>query len=234
MILFPAVDILDGDCVRLVKGVREDKTVYGNPVEMAAKWRAKGAEFLHVVDLNGAFDYTRVNLPVIRDLIESVAVPVQLGGGVRTLQDAEFRIEMGVERVILGTGIYHDKGMARDAVRLFGADKIVAGIDCKDGRLAVKGWVESTDVTGIDFGKRLADAGVRTAVFTDIVRDGGLNGVNAEACREMQEATGLKIIASGGVTSMRDLKTLREYGLYGAILGKALYDNKINLEEALR
>lgn len=232
MKLFPAIDIWNNECVRLYKGDFGQVTKYGDPVDMALKWERQGAEYLHVVDLNGAYDVSSVNAETIRRLCAAVRIPVQLGGGIRDEQTAAARLDWGVARVILGTVCCGDPAAVERFVRRFGADKIVAGIDCKDGRAAVKGWREVSPVTGVELGQRMKDCGVRTVVLTDISRDGALTGVNVAACRTFGEATGLRVIASGGVSSLDDLTRLKAAGVYGAILGKALYEGKFDVSEA--
>ena len=233
MILFPAVDILDGQAVRLLHGDREKKTVYGKPLEMALKWQAAGAEYLHLVDLNGAFDCSRANFDILKSIAANVKIKTQTGGGVRTLRDVEDRLNLGITRVILGTAAYEDAGFVRECVRRF-PQQVVCGIDCRDGFVAVKGWVEKTQKTGLEFAKELKDMGIDTVIYTDISRDGAMTGVNAEGCKRLQAETGLNVVASGGVNGYDDIKTLKAAGLYGAILGRAIYNGTIDLKEALR
>ncbi|MDR1093869.1 MAG: 1-(5-phosphoribosyl)-5-[(5-phosphoribosylamino)methylideneamino]imidazole-4-carboxamide isomerase [Clostridiales bacterium] len=230
MLLFPAIDILDNRAVRLTRGDRAAVKIYGGPVEFALKWEAAGAEYLHVVDLNGAFDGSDVNRGTVRDLIRAVKIPVQIGGGVRTLSDVEQRLSAGASRVILGTSVCADPNFAAAAVKNFGG-RVIAGIDCRGGFVSVKGWQEDTRVAGLELGKRLYGAGITIAVFTDISRDGVLAGANGAASADMQAQTGLQIIASGGVSSERDIEDLKSRGLYGAILGKALYEGLIDLKQ---
>lgn len=232
MKLFPAIDILNGRCVRLYRGDFNQATVYGDPIEMACKWESQGADFLHVVDLNGAYDGSDVNVETIRRLCAAVTIPVQLGGGIRTEEIAEKRLQAGVHRVILGTVCCGDVRTVAGFVKRFGADRLVAGIDCKDGRVAVRGWVETTELTGTELALRMRDVGIRTTVYTDISRDGALVGVNVEACKLLTEATGLQVIASGGVGSLEDIRRLRAADVYGAILGKALYEHKFDVKDA--
>lgn len=232
MKLFPAIDILDKKCVRLYKGDFERVTVYGDPVEMACQWESQGADYLHVVDLNGAYDGSDINAETIGRLCAAVHIPVQLGGGIRDEAIAEKRLNQGVARVILGTVCCGAPETVRGFVDRFGPDKIVAGIDCKDGLAAVKGWRETAALTGEELGFRMKDCGIRTAVFTDISRDGALTGVNVAACKALGERTGLNVIASGGVSSLDDLRRLRTAGVYGAILGKALYEHKFDVATA--
>ncbi len=233
MILFPAVDILDGRCVRLLYGDRNKVTDYGDPVETALKWQKAGAEYLHLVDLNGAFDYSDVNRKILKEIAGSVKIKTQTGGGVRSLRDVGDRLESGITRVILGTAAYEDPGFVKECAKRF-PGRVVCGVDCRDGFVAVKGWVEKTKKTGLEFSRELFDMGIDTVIFTDISRDGALTGVNVAACREMQDKTGLKVVASGGVSGYNDITALKAAGIYGAILGRALYTKSIDLVEALK
>lgn len=234
MIVFPAIDIMDGQCVRLVKGDPNQKTVYGNPLEKALEFKKAGAEFLHIVDLNAAFDNNdNSNFDVIKDIIQTVNIPVQIGGGIRSFDDIAYRLEvLKAYRVILGTIAYTSSEILKDAVKKYGP-KIVVGMDAKDGFLAVKGWQEITKKNIIDMGKELKDLGVHTVLFTDISRDGNLQGINIQKTIEIQNQCGLNVIASGGAKDMDDVNRLCEAGVYGVILGKSLYENKINLVEAI-
>ena len=233
MKLFPAIDIYDRQCVRLYQGDFEQVTVYGDPVAIALQWKAQGAEYLHVVDLNGARDGSGCNLDVIGDIVRETALPVQLGGGIRTRADVDRRLGLGVARVILGTVCCEDLDFVASCVAQYGAARIACGIDCKDGKAAVRGWTEVSQISGVDLGRRMADCGIQTVIFTDISRDGALTGVNVAACTAFGEATGLQVIASGGVKSLDDLTALRREGVYGAILGKAIYQKNFSVREAM-
>ncbi len=234
MILFPAVDILDNRAVRLLYGERDKVTDYGDPAELAAKWSSEGAEYLHVVDLNGAFDDSAVNRKTLVRLIKEVKIPVQLGGGIKTLDKIKFYLEeVGVTRVIVGTACVTAPDMVDKACALYG-NRIVAGIDCKDGFVAIKGWVEKSSLTAENVALDMKERGSDTVVYTDISRDGALTGVNVEATSALAEKTGMNIIASGGMSSLDDVKKLmRKKNIYGAILGRAIYNGNINLAEAL-
>lgn len=234
MILFPAVDILDNRAVRLLYGERDKVTDYGDPAELAAKWLSKGAEYLHVVDLNGAFDDSSVNRKTLVRLIKEVKIPVQLGGGIKTLDKIKFYLEeVGVTRVIVGTACVTAPDMVDKACALYG-NRIVAGIDCKDGFVAIKGWVEKSSLTAEKVALDMKERGSDTVVYTDISRDGALTGVNVEATSALAEKTGMNIIASGGMSSLDDVKKLmQKKNIYGAILGRAIYNGNINLAEAL-
>lgn len=234
MILFPAVDILDNRAVRLLYGERDKVTDYGDPAELAAKWSSEGAEYLHVVDLNGAFDDSAVNRKTLVRLIKEVKIPVQLGGGIKTLDKIKFYLEeVGVTRVIVGTACVTAPDMVDKACALYG-NRIVAGIDCKDGFVAIKGWVEKSSLTAEKVALDMKERGSDTVVYTDISRDGALTGVNVEATSALAEKTGMNIIASGGMSSLDDVKKLlQKKNIYGAILGRAIYNGNINLAEAL-
>ncbi len=236
MKLYPAIDIKDGKCVRLLQGRADDATVYGDdPVQMAKKWERAGVKRLHIVDLDGAFSGKGANLKVIARIREAVPdIMLQLGGGIRSLADIKHRLDLGIDRIILGTIAVREPETTAEAVRRFGGGKIVAGIDARDGMAAVSGWVEATDVSAVELGKRLYAAGIRVCVYTDIARDGMLSGPNLKRTREMIEETGLEIIASGGVSSIDDLKACAQIGCAGAIVGKAMYDGRIDISEAIK
>lgn len=233
MILFPAVDVLDNRAVRLLYGERDKVTDYGDPAELAAKWAELGAEYLHVVDLNGAFDDSLVNRETLKRLIKDVKIPVQLGGGIKTLDKIKFYLEeVGVTRVIMGTACVTAPDVADKACALFG-NRIVAGIDCKDGFVAIKGWVEKSSLIAEKVALDMKERGADTVVFTDISRDGALTGVNADATVELAKKTGMNVIASGGMSSLDDIAKLKKNNVYGAILGRAIYNGNIDLTAAL-
>ncbi len=230
MKLFPAIDILEGRAVRLLYGERNKVTDYGDPVERAKEWIDCGAEILHIVDLSGAFE----GKSAINRVLEKIAaldIPVQSGGGLRSLQAIKERISAGASRAVLGTVCVEEPAVFEEAVCLF-QEKIVAGIDAKNGKFAVKGWTESAEITAFDFGKRAYSLGVQDAVFTDVGRDGALSGVNLEETVKMAQ-TGLNVIASGGIRDMDDLYRLKEAGVYGAILGRSIYTGSISLTRAV-
>lgn len=233
MRIYPAIDIKDGKCVRLLRGNFDDVTVYGDdPVQMAKKWESLGGEFIHVVDLDGALKGTGVNAEAIENIARSVSVPVQTGGGIRNMEDIKKRIASGVNRVIIGTKAVSDADFVRRAVAEYG-DKIVIGIDAKDGMVAVEGWEKTSDFTAVEFAKKMADIGVKTIVYTDIATDGTLMGPNVTAMAEMVKATGIDIIASGGIGSLEHIKTLVPTGVEGVIVGRALYTGNVSLEDAV-
>ena len=234
MRIYPAIDIKDGNCVRLLKGKFSDMTIYGNdPAQMAKKWEIAGGEFIHVVDLDGALKGCGVNEDCIRRICRSVNVPVQTGGGIRTMADIESRLACGVSRVIIGTSAVRDFDFVRQAVGCYG-DKIVIGIDAKDGMVAVSGWEEVSTYPAVEFAKNMEDAGVQTIVYTDISTDGTLQGPNVEAMQEMAAAVSMDVIASGGVGSPEHICSLLPTGVEGVIVGRALYTGNVSLPEAVK
>lgn len=230
MVIYPAIDIKDGKCVRLTQGKKDEEKVYfQSPRDVALMWVEKGAEILHIVDLDGAFDGVSKNLGEIKKIRESVNIPIQVGGGIRSLEVIKGLIDAGVDRVILGTKALQDKDMLKEAVRLYG-DKIIVSIDAHEGYVAIDGWTKTSDVSAVDFAKEMEDMGVRTIVYTDIARDGMLKGPNFESINFLKDRINIDIIASGGVSSEEDLKKLKEVGVAGAIVGKALYEGRVDLE----
>ena len=235
MQLYPAIDMKNGQCVRLRQGAFKDITIYSDaPEKVAAHWQEKGASFLHLVDLDGALAGYSVNEEVIRRIADTVSIPIEIGGGIRSGEAVERMLGLGVRRVIIGTKAAEHPEFLRDMVRTFGEEAIVAGVDAKDGMVAVEGWEKVSSLTASDLCLTMKEYGVRHIVYTDISRDGMLSGPNVEATRKLTEETGLDIIASGGVSCMEDLKCLHEAGIRGAIIGKALYENRIDLAEAVR
>jgi len=233
MRLYPAIDIKDRQCVRLLKGNFDDITVYGNdPVAMAKKWEDKGGEFIHVVDLDGALKGRGVNADIIKSICKSVNVPVQTGGGIRTIEDIETMLSCGINRVIIGTKAVSDSEFIKRAVDKY-KEKIVIGIDAKDSMVAIEGWEAVSDFTAVDFAKKMCDIGVGTIVYTDIATDGTLKGPNVEAMKEMASAVNADIIASGGIGNISHIESLKDTGVEGVIIGRALYTGDVNLEEAL-
>ena len=235
MQLYPAIDMKNGQCVRLRQGAFKDITIYSDaPEKVAAHWQEKGASFLHLVDLDGALAGYSVNEEVIRRIADTVSIPIEIGGGIRSKEAVDRMLDLGVRRVIIGTKAAEHPEFLRDMVRTFGEEAIVAGVDAKDGMVAVEGWEKVSSLTARDLCLTMKEYGVRHIVYTDISRDGMLSGPNVEATRKLTEETGLDIIASGGVSCMEDLKCLHEAGIRGAIIGKALYENRIDLAEAVR
>ena len=234
MRIYPAIDIKDGKCVRLLQGRFSDMTVYGDdPAQTAKKWEALGAEYIHVVDLDGALEGRGVNAAALKSICSSVSVPVQTGGGIRTADDIKSRIECGASRVIIGTKAVSNPDFVRDAVKQFG-DKIAVGIDAKDGFAAVEGWEKTSSVRAVELAKQMADMGVKTIIYTDISTDGTLKGPNVSAMREMAAAVpGVNVIASGGVGSLEHIISLKGTGVEGVIVGRALYTGNVDLKEAV-
>ncbi|TCP55879.1 1-(5-phosphoribosyl)-5-[(5-phosphoribosylamino)methylideneamino] imidazole-4-carboxamide isomerase [Tumebacillus sp. BK434] len=235
--LYPAIDLRGGQAVRLYKGDYEQMTVYDDdPAAVAGRFRAAGAQFLHVVDLDGAKEGSPKNHPVIAEIVSAFGRPVQVGGGIRTGETLEALFSLGVVRAILGTAAVNQPDFVRAALQEYG-ERIMIGIDAKDGRVAVNGWLETSDVTAVELGRELKAAGASRVIFTDIARDGTLTGPNLPAIVEMAEQTGLGVIASGGIKETNDLLELAKYrgrGVIGSIIGKALYNGNIELTEAIR
>lgn len=234
MNLYPAIDLKDGNCVRLEQGDFNKKVVYkSSPLEMALDFEKAGAKVLHIVDLDGARTGKRKNAPIISEIVQNTKLNIQLGGGIRSLESISFWLELGVERVILGTAAINDRQLLEQAILTYG-DRIIVGVDAKNRYVAINGWEESTNQDSFEFCKQLELLGVKTVVYTDIAKDGMLSGPNVEAYKRLAEETNLNIIASGGVSSINDLLSLRRLNLYGAISGKALYEGKFTVEEALK
>ena len=233
MIIFPAIDIKDNNCVRLLQGNFDEVSVYGNdPGLMAQRWEREGARFIHVVNLNGARGEGNTNDVSIKNILNSIHVPIQVGGGVRDRNRVKELLDLGVNRIIVGSMAIEDKKLLKDLVNEH-KEKIVVSIDAKDGKVAVNGWEEISDVDSIDLCKELELIGVKTIVYTDISKDGMLIGPNFDIYEKLSKYTSLDIIASGGITSTDDIKKLKEMNIYGAIIGKALYENKVKLKEVL-
>ena len=235
MRLYPAIDIKDGKCVRLKKGLFNEVTVYSDkPYEIAESFEADGAKFIHTVDLDGARGGHSVNSETIKKIVDSVSVPVQLGGGIRTLEDIETVLNLGIYRAIIGTKAVENPDFIRQAIENFGAKHIVVGIDAKNGMVAVEGWEKVSDKTAISLALAMKDIGVKTIVYTDISKDGMLSGPNIEQTKLLSDKTGIDIIASGGMSCMDDLRNVYKAGIHGAIMGKSLYEKKIILKDAVK
>ena len=235
MILYPAIDLKDGQCVRLLRGDMAQATVFGHdPAAQAAKFQAAGCEWLHLVDLNGAFAGAPVNAAAVEAILARVTVPCQLGGGIRDMATIEAWLGRGLARVILGTVAVENPALVRQAARAF-PDRVAVGIDARQGLVATKGWATATDVQAADLARRFEDAGVAALIYTDIDRDGAMSGPNIDATAALARAVTIPVIASGGVSSLADLAALRATGVIaGAISGRALYDGTIDLAAALR
>ncbi|MBU5449806.1 1-(5-phosphoribosyl)-5-[(5-phosphoribosylamino)methylideneamino]imidazole-4-carboxamide isomerase [Acetivibrio sp. MSJd-27] len=234
MIIYPAIDIKDGKCVRLYKGDYDKVTVYNeNPLEVAQGFAEAGAEFIHLVDLDGARDGESKNKEILFEIAEKMPVPVQTGGGIRSLETVRDYLFHGVQRVILGTSAIQDKGFLELAVEEFG-EKIVVGIDAKDGFVAYSGWEKLSTSRAVEFAKEAEAIGVRTIVYTDIATDGTLQGPNFKEMAQMAHSVGMNVIASGGVSCLEDIEKLKETGVKGVIVGKAIYTGNVELKEAIR
>ena len=233
MIFFPAIDLKDGRCVRLLKGDMDAVTVFNDdPGAQALEFQQAGAEWLHLVDLNGAFAGQPVNGAAVDRILASVTIPVQLGGGIRDMKTIETWIAKGISRVILGTVAVRDPGLVREAAQAF-PGQIAVGIDARDGRVAVQGWAEETDMMVTDLAAAFADAGVAAIIYTDINRDGAMQGPNVAGTVALARATPIPVIASGGVSSMDDLRQLAGEPLLGVISGRAVYDGEIDISDAV-
>lgn len=234
--LYPAIDLKDGLCVRLKRGKMEAATVFNqNPAAQAAHFEALGFEYLHIVDLNGAFEGRPINLTSVIDILRRIKIPVQLGGGIRDLGTIRSWLEKGVKRVILGTSALRDPQLVKTACKDF-PGSITVGIDAKRGRVAIEGWAETSNINPIEFAQRLEDFGVSAIIYTDIERDGVLKGLNLSATLDVARSVSIPIIASGGLNSIEDIKTLLmpEYDILdGVIIGRALYEGHLNPQEAL-
>lgn len=233
MLLFPAIDLYEGKAVRLFKGDYAQMTIYSdNPVEVAKGFKAAGANYLHVVDLEGAKTGDTPNFEVIANIVKESGLNVEVGGGIRSLDVVKKYIDAGVLRVILGTAAITQPDFLEEAVKLYG-EKVAVGVDVKDGKVAIKGWTEVSEYSCNDFCEKLAGIGVKTIICTDISKDGVLGGTNLALYKELSEKFSMDIIASGGVSSLDDVAKLNEMDMYGAILGKALYTGNIDLAEAI-
>jgi phosphoribosylformimino-5-aminoimidazole carboxamide ribotide isomerase len=234
MFIYPAIDIKDEACVRLEQGVYEKMTIYEkDPVKVAKKWENMGAEVLHLVDLDGARNGVRLNQQVVKEIIENVTIPIQLGGGIRDSKGIETMLNLGVSQVIIGTAALKNPEWIKEVISQYGK-KIIVSIDASNGLVATDGWEEISDVKAIDYIKELESYGLNRIVYTDIAKDGMLSGPNFEIYAELIGKTSIEMIASGGVTTLEDIKKLKSMGLYGAIVGKVLYDGNLDLQEVLR
>lgn len=233
MIVYPAIDIRGGRAVRLVEGDYDRETVFdADPVDAALRWASAGAEWIHIVDLDGARDGVRFNADVIARIREEVGCKLQLGGGIRTIDDVEAVADLGIDRIVIGSAAVTNPDLVRHAVQRLGTG-VAVGLDARDGRLATQGWREQTDVSAIDAARAFANDGVQHFVFTDIRRDGKLQGPNLEALQEMVDSVPANVIASGGISVIDDVAAVRDLGAGGVIIGAALYHRKFSLREAL-
>jgi phosphoribosylformimino-5-aminoimidazole carboxamide ribotide isomerase len=235
VIVIPAIDLKDGRCVRLRQGRLQDETVYSQePAEVARRWEDEGAQLLHVVDLNGAVEGTPRNRTAIEAILKAVTVPIQVGGGIRTLETMEAYLSSGIERVVLGTAVVRDRALLEEACRRF-PGRVIVGVDAKDGKVAVEGWTDVADHDATDFAVRLSGLAIYAVIYTDIARDGMLEGPNMDGLRRMTAVCPIPVIASGGITRTDDLRSLRALGpkVIGAIVGKALYEGMLDLRTAM-
>ena len=236
MLIIPAVDIKNGKCVRLFQGRLDSETVFSDdPAAMAKRWENEGAEIIHVIDLDGAVEKSPKNLKSIQRIIESVEAYIQVGGGIRTAKTAKMYLDLGVKRVIIGTEAIKNPKFVKDACKAF-PDQIVVGIDARDGLVAIEGWTETTRIKAVDLARRFEDCGVAAINFTDIHRDGMETGPNIEATRRIAEAVSIPVVASGGVSTIEDIKKLmplEAVGVVGVITGRALYSGSLSLKEAI-
>lgn len=240
MIVYPAIDLRGGRCVRLCQGDVAAETVFAaDPVEAARRWEAEGAEWLHIVNLDGALGHPGAteNLQALERILAAVTLPVQFGGGLRALADVERLLELGVARVILGTVAVREPQVVAEALARYGPERVSVGIDAREGRVTIHGWTDTTDLDASELADRMRALGVRRIVYTDVKRDGMLTGVNLKATLRLARRSGLRVIASGGVASVEDIRLLRKHeaaGIEGVIIGMALYRGLVRLEEALR
>ena len=231
MQILPAIDLRDGKCVNLVQGIAEQETVFSDsPLDMAKQWQAEGAEYLHLVDLDGAFQGESANLHIVREIVDLLEIPVQLGGGIRTLEQIDTVLALGVDRAILGTVALKQPNLVIQACAKHGK-RIAVGIDAKDGMVATHGWLEVSQKSAVEFAVEMAE--VQTLIYTDIKSDGMLKGPNVNATADIVKAVRADVIASGGVTSLSDVEALKEIGASGAIIGRALYTGDLALSDAI-
>lgn len=234
MLIYPAIDIKDKSCVRLVQGSFDNITLYEkDPVKVALKWESMGAKILHLVDLDGARAGIRINESVVKDIVKSVKIPVQIGGGIRDTKAVETYLSAGVAQVIIGTAAIKNPIWLKEMIERYD-DKIIVSIDARNGFIATDGWEDLSKKKALDYIKELKSFGLKRIVYTDIDKDGMLSGPNFKIYEDLKNTLDIEIIASGGVTTMKDIEILRNMRLYGAIVGKALYDGKLNLEEVLK
>jgi phosphoribosylformimino-5-aminoimidazole carboxamide ribotide isomerase len=233
MQIYPAIDLKSGKCVRLEQGDFSKTDIYSDlPADIAKQWESMGSEYLHVVDLDGARHGSNKNYKAIKRIINSISIPLQVGGGIRDFESLEMYLTAGVTRVIIGTSAVKDPAFVKEAVKTYGK-RIVIGIDARDGHVAIEGWEETSKIEAIEFAMKMESLGVRTIVYTDISRDGMLTGPNINAMKKMKESVNCEVIASGGVGCIEDIKDLKDAGITGVIVGKALYTGKIDLRKAI-
>jgi len=233
VLILPAIDLRDGKCVNLVQGRAGAETIFSDqPVEMALKWQESGAEYLHLVDLDGAFSAVSDNLHIVKEIVEMLQVPVQLGGGIRTMERLDNVLALGVTRAILGTAALKNPPLVEAACKKYGS-RIAVGIDAKDGMVATEGWLDVSEKSAIAFAQEMEDCGVQTIIYTDIKSDGMLQGPNLETTAAIADTVSVNVIASGGVTSIQDIEALKAIEVHGAIVGRALYTGALDLRVAI-
>lgn len=233
MLILPAIDLRNGKCVNLLQGRAEEETIFSDlPVEMAAQWEREEAEYLHLVDLDGAFQGTAGNLQIVKEITDTIRIPVQLGGGIRTMDRLDEVLALGVTRAILGTAALKNPPMVEAACKQYG-DQIAVGIDAKEGMVATEGWLDVSQKSAVAFAQEMEDRGVQTIIYTDIKSDGMLKGPNLKTTQAIAEAVSVNVIASGGITSIQDIEALKAIGAYGAIVGRALYIGALDLKAAI-
>lgn len=233
MKIIPAIDLINGKCVRLLKGDYNKVTEYGNPLDMAIEFEKNGAKYLHLVDLDGALKGNVVNENVVRDILKNTKLELELGGGIRSVDDAKKWLDLGVKRVILGSIAIKDINVVKNLIELYGPQRIIIGVDASNGYVAIHGWKDITDKRAIDFVDELKSIGVEEIIYTDISRDGALQGINDIELKNMVQAN-IRVVASGGVTTIEDLKIAKRIGCVGIIIGKAIYNGNINVCDAVR
>lgn len=231
MQILPAIDLRGGKCVNLIQGIAEQETVFSDsPLEMAIQWQTQGAEYLHLVDLDGAFQGESANLHIVREIVEALNIPTQLGGGIRTIEQVDAVLALGVHRAILGTAALKEPKLVEQACAKYG-NRIAVGIDAKDGMVATHGWLEVSQKSAVEFAVELDE--VQTIIYTDIKSDGMLKGPNVSATEDIIDAVSADVIASGGVTTLSDIEALKDIGSYGAIIGRALYTGDLILSDTI-
>ena len=233
MLILPAIDLRNGKCVNLVQGRAGEETIFSEqPVEMAQRWQAGGAEYLHLVDLDGAFSATSNNLHIVKEIVEILQIPAQLGGGIRTMEKLDDVLALGVVRAILGTAALKNPPLVEAACKKYGS-RIAVGIDATDGMVATEGWLDVSEKSALAFAREMEDCGVQTIIYTDIKSDGMLQGPNLETTAAIADAVSVNVIASGGITSIQDVRALKAIDVHGAIVGRALYTGALDLSTAI-
>lgn len=234
MQIIPAIDILDGNCVRLIQGDFEQDTIFStDPLQMAIKWQSEGADIIHLVDLNGAKTGTSHNKYVIQNIVQNIHIPVQVGGGIRDLHTAQEMINLGVEKLVLGTSAINNPKLIDELLNDIAPERIIIALDGRDGRIAINGWQHQTDIGVLDLAAEMISNGIQRIMYTDISKDGVLEGPNLEITQQLTEISDLSVIASGGISSLEDIQRIKDIGCEGAILGKALYTGILKLSDAI-